>query len=166
MSGPDIWGPHGWKFIHYVTLGYPQKPSSETKKQYTNFFLSLRDVIPCSICGNNFRIHMKQYPLTDEILSDKQLFVEWGITMHNLVNLSNNKKIYDNEEGLEEIIKTNTGDCPGYTNFSINKDNDNTSTIENKNKDKNVNKHKLYNKILVVIILLLLLFLIYKHINK
>jgi len=160
MSGPDIWGPHGWKFIHYVTLGYPEKPSSETKKQYTNFFMSLRDVIPCSICGNNFRIHMKQYPLTDEILSDKKLFIEWGITMHNLVNLSNNKKIYDNAEGLEEIIKNSTGDCPGYTNFSINKE----SIIENKN--KYVNKHKLYNKILVVIILLLLLFLIYKHINK
>ena len=163
MSGPNIWGPHGWKFIHYITLGYPPNPSSETKKQYTNFFMSLRNVIPCSICGNHFRIHMIEYPLTDEILSDKQKFIDWGITMHNLVNLSNNKKIYDNDEGLEEIIKNSTGDCPGYTNFSINKY-ENTSTLENK--DKRVNKHKLYNKILVVIIILLILFLIYKHINK
>ena len=31
MSGPDVWGPHGWKFIHYVTLGYPDKPTKEDK---------------------------------------------------------------------------------------------------------------------------------------
>ena len=25
---PKIWGPHGWKFLHYVSLGYPEKPSA------------------------------------------------------------------------------------------------------------------------------------------
>ena len=34
MSGPDKWGPHGWKFIHYVTLGYPHKPSKSDKLKY------------------------------------------------------------------------------------------------------------------------------------
>ena len=23
---PNYWGPHGWKFIHYVALGYPENP--------------------------------------------------------------------------------------------------------------------------------------------
>ena len=31
--GPDIWGPHGWKFLHFVTLGYPEKPTENEKKK-------------------------------------------------------------------------------------------------------------------------------------
>ncbi len=30
--GPKDWGPHGCKFIHYITLGYPKNPSNEKKK--------------------------------------------------------------------------------------------------------------------------------------
>ena len=157
MSGPNIWGPHGWKFIHYITLGYPPNPTDETKKQYSNFFYELKNVIPCSICGNNFKKHIYEYPLTDDILSDKTKFIDWGITMHNLVNLSNNKKIYDYNSGLQEIITNCTGDCPGYTNTSISKE-DPMKT--------HVNKYLLYNKLLIVIILCLILFLLYKHINK
>ena len=36
MSGPNVWGPYGWKFIHYVTLGYPNNPSNEDKLKYLN----------------------------------------------------------------------------------------------------------------------------------
>ena len=151
MSGPDIWGPHGWKFIHYITLGYPANPTNETKKQYSNFFTLLKDVIPCSICGNNYSQHIKQYPLTDEILNDKREFINWGITMHNLVNILNKKPIYN--KNLEDLTAENTGDCPGYTNTSL-------------NKSTSINKYKLYNTILVVIIILLLLYYYIKHINK
>ena len=28
MITPEIWGPHGWKFMHYVTLGYPLYPTN------------------------------------------------------------------------------------------------------------------------------------------
>ena len=24
--GPDVWGPHGWKFLHFVAVGYPDFP--------------------------------------------------------------------------------------------------------------------------------------------
>jgi hypothetical protein len=42
MSGPDVWGPHGWKFIHYITLGYPTNPTQEDKTKYANFFNALK----------------------------------------------------------------------------------------------------------------------------
>ena len=38
MSGPEVWGPPGWKFIHYVTMGYSNNPSDELKKKYYNYF--------------------------------------------------------------------------------------------------------------------------------
>ena len=123
MSGPEVWGPHGWKFIHYITLGYPYNPTNEIKNRYLNFFNSLKFVIPCSICGANFIKHMEEYSLTDKILSNKMDFINWGILMHNLVNLSNNKKEYTNSEGFEEIKKNCIGDCPGkIRNYNENED--------------------------------------------
>lgn len=148
MSGPDVWGPHGWKFIHYITIGYPIEPTSETKKKYFDFFYMLQYVIPCSICGANYTKHLKDFPLTDEILNSKDNFINWGITMHNLVNIDNKKKEYNNSEGLQEIIKNCTGDCPGYTNTNIKIEKDSTS------------------KILIGVIILLILVILYQNITK
>ena len=182
MSGPNVWGPHGWKFIHYITLGYPPNPTNEIKEQYRKFFMSLKEVLPCSICGHHFKIHLIQFPLTDEILSNKEEFINWGILMHNLVNLSNNKKKYSNEEGLADIITKYKGDCPGYTDISLGNEKEKEDKYEKEKEDKyeeekedkyekdkkekedkksNYNKHKIYNIILIIIILLLLL-LLYK----
>lgn len=119
MSGPDVWGPHGWKFIHYVTLGYPNNPTSETKKHYYDFFDNLKNVLPCSICGNHYKEHLEFFPLTNEILSNKVKLIEWGINMHNLVNEVNRKRIFTFDEGFKEINKNND-DCVKKENFSTN----------------------------------------------
>ena len=105
MSGPDVWGPHGWKFIHFVTLGYPNNPSKEQKKTYKIFFESLKTTIPCSICANHYTEHLKKFPLNDNVLSNKQELIEWGINVHNAVNKDHGKKMYGYYDGLKEIIK-------------------------------------------------------------
>jgi len=156
MSGPNIWGPHGWKFIHYITIGYPLYPSNDDKKNYLDFFNQLKHVIPCSICGNNYAIHIKKYPLTFEILDNKKRFIEWGITMHNLVNLSNNKKQYSFNEGLQEILDDNIDDCPGYTDMSINKPSKSINTLV---------KNNSVNIYLIIIIIILLCFISLKYIK-
>lgn len=120
MSGPDVWGPHGWKFIHYITLGYPEDPDENDKKNYYNFFETLKNVIPCSLCGNNYIEHLKINPLTNKILSNKMKFIEWGINMHNLTNKENNKKIFSFKEGFDEI-KKNSDDCIITEGFSNDK---------------------------------------------
>jgi hypothetical protein len=126
MSGPDVWGPHGWKFIHFVTLGYPNNPSKEQKKTYKNFFESLQKVIPCSICANHYKKHLGKFPLSDDILNSKRNLIEWGMNVHNAVNITHGKKIYGYKDGLQEIIKNSdtiyvsdvqnnapSCDCPG-----------------------------------------------------
>ena len=104
MPGPDIWGPPGWKFIHFVTMGYPNNPSEEIKKKYYNYFHALKHVIPCSICANHFTQNLEKLPLTDEVLSSRDNLMKWGIDMHNLVNKMTNKREYSYKEGIELII--------------------------------------------------------------
>lgn len=127
MSGPDVWGPHGWKFLHYVTLGYPSNPTNEDIILYKGFINHFKETIPCSICKNHFKEHLIKFPLTDMIMKDRMLFIEWGIHMHNMVNILNKKKVYTLDEGIEDMKKYSK-ECNGndllndkenFTNNSI-----------------------------------------------
>lgn len=117
MSGPDKWGPHGWKFIHYVTLGYPDKPTKEDKNKYKNFFISLSDVIPCMLCKMNYKDHLNEIPIDDSVLKNKESMMEWGIKVHNLVNKSNNKKIISVNDGINMIKNDNDTCKENFTNM-------------------------------------------------
>jgi hypothetical protein len=108
--GPETWGPHGWKFIHFITMAYPDYPSRYDKQNYKNFFINLSHVIPCSLCGDNYKDHLRQYPLTDDVLSSQTNLMEWGIKMHNLVNEENRKKVFSNEEAYKLISKEDVTD--------------------------------------------------------
>jgi hypothetical protein len=105
MSGPDVWGPPGWKFIHFVTMGYPNYPTESIKKKYYDYFHSLKHVIPCSICASHFAENLEEFPLDDNVLSSRENLVRWGINIHNIVNKKNGKKEYTYEEGIKEILK-------------------------------------------------------------
>lgn len=110
MSGPDTWGPHGWKFIHYITLGYPHNPTKSDKIKYKNFFLSLTTVIPCVLCRINYEKHLQEYPINNDVLENKETLIAWGIKMHNLVNIENNKKEVSVKQGIK-MIKKNDDTC-------------------------------------------------------
>jgi hypothetical protein len=113
-AGPDIWGPYGWKFIHFVTLGYPNSPTEEQKNNYKIFLTSIKHVLPCSICSNHYAENLEKTPLNDEVLSTRKNLIAWGIEMHNHVNRSNNKKVYTYEEGFEAIFESLKG-CENTT---------------------------------------------------
>ena len=126
MSGPDTWGPHGWKFIHYVTLGYPSKPTNSDKIKYKNFFISLSDVIPCILCKMNYKKHLQELPINDSVLKNRQTLMEWGIKMHNLVNIENDKNPVSTSDGIK-MIKKNDDTC-SIENFTETKTKNNSSS--------------------------------------
>jgi hypothetical protein len=104
ILSPNIWGPHGWKFIHYVTLAYPiDNPDEETKKNYKNFLTMLQFVLPCKLCANHYAENLKKLPLTDDVLSTRENLVRWAIDMHNIVNVSKNKPVMKYEDALNAI---------------------------------------------------------------
>lgn len=102
---PDIWGKHGWNFIHLVTLEYPVNPTDNDKQKYYQYFHSLQYVLPCDKCRYNLGSHLKKYPLTDEVLSGRGNLVKWGIDLHNIVNYYTGKKMLTYTEAMNEINK-------------------------------------------------------------
>ena len=49
------WGPRLWYVLHLITFNYPENPSFIDKQHYETFFLSLQNVLPCSICREHYK---------------------------------------------------------------------------------------------------------------
>jgi hypothetical protein len=95
---------------------YPNNPKLEDKNNYKNFFLSLQNVIPCSICKKNYIRHLIEHPI-DNHLENRTKFVHWVIDIHNMVNAETGKKIlsYDlvmkkYSDAYNKIIKLENDD--------------------------------------------------------
>lgn len=100
---PVIWGKCAWDFTHLITLNYPENPDVQTKLNYFTFFDSLQYVLPCEKCRVNLAKHYQKYPLTPEVLSDKQNLVKWWIDIHNLVNHQTGKPLMSYQQALDNI---------------------------------------------------------------
>jgi len=130
---PDIWGPHGWKFMHYVALAYPAKPTLEQKNEYKIFFESIQNILPCGMCSYNYKKHLKELPMNDKVLESNITLLKWTIDMHNKVNVQNGKREYNSEEVINLLIN-NFGDKK--ENFEDTKDQE-QSKKDDKDKQKN-----------------------------
>ena len=97
---PNIWGPHAWFFLHSVSLMYPEHPSEQDKHNYFNFFIQLKNVLPCIICRQNYNNHLIKYPLKKSLNSREDL-ARWLVNIHNEVNKIHKKKQYTYEEVLQ-----------------------------------------------------------------
>jgi hypothetical protein len=97
---PKFWGPEAWWFIHLVALNYPINPSEEDKKNYTKFFESLKNTLPCPGCAFNFGEKLKKTP--PRLENREQLF-NWTVDVHNEVNKSHGKPEISYEEALKKI---------------------------------------------------------------
>lgn len=145
MSGPDVWGPHAWKFLHFVTLGYPNKPTEKDKKKYKLFFMLLQDTLPCSICARHFGENLKKKPLSDNDLASKENLIYWLIDFHNVVNKMKDKKVYNREEAVNLLL----------TNFG-----EKNKKIDIK-KDKYSKSNKKSNIMFLIIFLVIIIFVIF-----
>ena len=112
----NIWGSHLWFSLHSISFNYPLFPTIDDKNNYKNFFLSLKETIPCSICKKNYKRHIIEHPI-DNFLDNRKKLVYWVIDIHNMVNSEIGKKIlsYDNvikkyESVYNKKIKLYDGD--------------------------------------------------------
>ena len=101
---PSVWGPHGWKFMHFVSLGYPENPSQEDKRQYKEFYESLQHILPCGACAQNYKLNLQRTPI-DNSLDSRDTLIKWVIDIHNRVNQETGKKTLIHEEALNLYLK-------------------------------------------------------------
>jgi len=88
--GPQVWGPFFWHTIHIAALAYPTKPNYAEKKAAKEFFESLQFLLPCPICKEHLKVHLRKYPITPHLDRREDLF-KWTVILHNEVNISLNK---------------------------------------------------------------------------
>lgn len=101
---PSAWGPHGWKFLHYVSLGAPDKLNEAEANYYRNFYESLQYILPCNSCAKNYAKNIKNHPI-DAHLRTRDDLVKWVIDIHNQVNRELGKREYSVEEALPLYLK-------------------------------------------------------------
>lgn len=114
---PEIWGPATWTLLHCITLEYPENPKIEDKENVKNFIKYFGKVIPCEKCKINFKSHIEEIPLNDNVLSSRKNLIKWMIDIHNSVNKINGKKELTYHDALKNILIA----CNNTNNLSNNK---------------------------------------------
>ena len=96
----NIWGPHLWFVLHTITFNYPLKPTKEDISNYNDFLVSIKHVLPCSVCRKHYKRHLKENS-PKKALKSRDNFIKWMIDLHNEVNGETGKK---NTYTYSEII--------------------------------------------------------------
>jgi hypothetical protein len=138
---PKVWGPHAWFFLDSIVLSLPNKLNDEQKNIYKNFFTSLQYILPCEGCRNHYTENLKKYPLTDQILSNKENMIKWLLNVHNNVRKENKTIPISIKQFFEYYYK---------------------QYDETKNEKKIKKKCNFKYQISIILLLLFLLLIIYK----
>lgn len=88
-----------WYTIHIIALGYPKQPSYAEKKAAKEFFESLPFLLPCAICKEHLKEHLRKNPITPHLDRRDDLF-KYTVMLHNDVNKSLNKPLLTELEAL------------------------------------------------------------------
>ena len=88
----SIWGPAIWHFLHIISFNYPLEPSNKNKKDYYNYIISLKNILPCRKCRENLVKNFKQLPLTMKDMKNRYTFSLYVYNLHELINTMLHKK--------------------------------------------------------------------------
>lgn len=157
---PQVWGKHGWFFLHSITMGYPENPTNTDRDKYRNFFYNIGSVLPCNKCQINYRKHMEQIPIEPALINRGKL-VEWLINIHNLTNRDTGKK----ELSYAEVIKIYTqayGHSRPHNTYHNYKCKNNNSKNEANTKTGIVSISNTTYQIIIGIMILVIILLLWK----
>lgn len=116
-----VWGPSMWHFLHTMSFNYPVTPTPEQKKDYMDFILSLRNVLPCKYCRMNLTNNLATRPLKMCHMESRETFSRFIYELHETVNkmLGKNSGLTycDVRERYEHFRSRCTQDAPKVFNF-------------------------------------------------
>ena len=100
MIKPAIWGPELWKYLHIISLNYPENPTYMDINNYNEFYKYLAFTIPCDNCKHHYKKYITNNPPN---LTSKNDLVVWTIEFHNSVNKRIGKPTYTIDEAMDLI---------------------------------------------------------------
>ena len=137
-----IWGPIMWTALHTISFNYPVNPTLEDKKHYKDFIYNLRYVLPCKYCRINLIKNLKQKPLLNCHMKNRETFSRYIYELHELVNKMLDKKntlsYCDVRERYEHFRSRCTEEKPRIFNFIKSQ----TKKKKGKEKEKEKGKEK------------------------
>lgn len=91
---PRLWGPHLWKSLHAIAMGYPENPAPLCRKRYYDFLVGLKHVLPCRSCRQHYTrlIHHSKCKLGMNSLRSRETLCRWLVRAHNSVNQRQGKE--------------------------------------------------------------------------
>jgi len=101
---PEVWGPHFWFVLFTISMHYPQRPNTVTKKKYYEFIHNFPLFLPSEKIGNNFAKLLDKYPVTP-YLDSRMQFMKWVHFIHNKVNEHLDKQEIGFYDALELYYK-------------------------------------------------------------
>ena len=84
-----VWLPYLHFVLQTISLYYPEKPNTVTKKKYYNFINDLPLFFPEYPMGKNFIDLLDKYPVTP-YLESRLSFMKWVNYIHNKIKLDLN----------------------------------------------------------------------------
>jgi hypothetical protein len=149
----NIWGSHLWFSLHTISFAYPIKPTIIDQNNYKNFFVSLQNVIPCSVCQRNYKRHLLEHPIDKHLNSRKDL-VYWLIDIHNMVNSEIGKKFMSYDVVLKKYENVYQKDLLIGKNMDYDNNDNSVNGFNNKN------KYSLEYILLLILIIIFIIFII------
>jgi hypothetical protein len=145
----SVWGPSMWHFLHTMSFNYPVHPTPEDKKNYKDFILSLRYVLPCKYCRMNLKNNLDKVPITANDMKNREHFSHYVYNLHETVNKMLHKKSHLTYEEVRERYEHFRSRCteekPKVFRF-IAKSNQTRKNNNNKSKKEKGCTEPLYGK--------------------
>ena len=115
------WGPSMWHFLHTMSFNYPVEPTPDQKRNYMDFILNLRNILPCKYCRMNLTNNLATRPLKMCHMESRDTFSRFVYDLHETVNklLGKNSGLSycDVRERYEHFRSRCTQDAPKVFNF-------------------------------------------------
>ena len=97
-------GIYAWHILHNISIN--SNINNKTRRNYIEFIQLFKQIIPCPTCKINLQEKCKMIPMTINNISNINL-INWMHTIHNAVNLDNNKDICDYKKHIQLHKETN-----------------------------------------------------------
>lgn len=82
----SVWGPSMWHTLHAISFNYPINPTKKQKREYLEFFKSLKNILPCKYCRENYIQNIKTVPLNMNTMNNRETFSRWLYKLHEEIN--------------------------------------------------------------------------------